>query len=84
MAGGALPDLSSHDLGDIEEAFNSDAARQLFADPVQFDLGDLLSEYKPDQVPSESQLFERRMRMRRHLASAGENPQIVLRAGSAC
>ena len=41
-----LPDLSSHDLGDIEEAFNSDAARQLFADPVQFDLGDLLSEYK--------------------------------------
>ena len=46
MAGGALPDLSPHDLGDIEEAFNSDAARQLFADPVQFDLGDLLSEYK--------------------------------------
>ncbi|XP_043234743.1 inactive histone-lysine N-methyltransferase 2E-like isoform X2 [Amphibalanus amphitrite] len=69
-----LPDLSSHDLGDIEEAFNSDAARQLFNDPVQFDFGDLLSEYKSDQTPSEAQLFERRMRMRRHLASAGENP----------
>ena len=29
---------------------------------------------QPDQAPSESQLFERRMRMRRHLATAGENP----------
>ncbi|XP_037070204.1 uncharacterized protein LOC119091498 [Pollicipes pollicipes] len=78
MPGEQLSDFSCHDLGDIEEAFNSDAARQLFSEPVteQFDLADLLAEDRNDQAPSDGQLNERRVRMRRHLAAAGEpSPQ---------
>ncbi|XP_037087975.1 uncharacterized protein LOC119108507 [Pollicipes pollicipes] len=78
----ALPDPAPNDLGAIEEAFNSEAARQLFTSSVSldFDLGNLLSEYKVEELLADggrTALNERRMRMRRQLSASGElTPQL--------